>query len=156
MAGTRGDGIIEFPTLIMVEIKESIGRLNALVKDYRESIQDPVILEPLKKEFAGELSRYVELFSKVKAYKGGTHTYVEEERKMLKARIVKQMDGSHTKNLELVYDHPDYVAGYRKIEDIRAFFIEVELKYEIFCKVLDALIQSNSIAQKEKQHANSY
>ena len=149
-----GGGIIDFPIAKVLEIKGYLDRLDALVLEYIYT-SDPLSLESLKRKLIGELSSFAELYAFVRSYKSGTHSYVEEERKSLKARCIKNMtEVSHTKAAELVYDSEAYKAGIRKVEDIRAYFLKVEMKYDIYTRTLDAIIQSTSIAYKEKSQSN--
>lgn len=131
------------------DIHEQIKSLDALVKSYKD-MYDPTIMEATKRELIIRLTRFSTKYAELKGYKSGSHVYMEDYRKQLKAECLKEMEESHSKALDLVYAYPKYVEGVKLIEGWRQFFLKVEARYDMYNRFLDALIQSTSISQREK------
>ena len=140
----------------VTQINLSITRLSDLVKDYYEAndLFDVYQLEEVKRRFLAELQYFTVMYSKTKCYKGSTHTYLEEYRKKTKADTVKLLldEGKKIGMAEaLCYSHPYYIERILLIESLIEFFIKVEYLHEYFTGLGSAIIQSISIASKEKQ-----
>lgn len=154
-----GGDIIRFPVEKVDELSDTMRLLDACVENYRQTY-DPITLEDIKRELIGNLSYFAELYAFVRSFKSGTHSYVEEERKALKARCMKVMVANSTektsfaKAADLVYDSDLYKSGIEKIESIRAYFLKIEYKFDVYTRTLDAIIQSTSISYKEKTQNN--
>ena len=154
-----GGDIIRFPIGKVTEIEEVMSLLDECVNEYRITY-DPITLENIKRDLIGHLSYFAELYAFVRSFKSGTHSYVEEERKALKARCIKAMVSTATektsfaKAADLVYDSDLYKSGIEKIESIRAYFLKIEYKFDVYTRTLDAIIQSTSISYKEKTQNN--
>jgi hypothetical protein len=151
--------IVDFTEKDFTETKTVIQNLMKLTENYIKmgDIGDLDGLERIKRDFIGYLQRYTVLYSKVKRYKGSSHTYLEEARKRAKAIAIKDlidggMNATNAKNT--VYDSDIYLAHQKALASIGAFFIKVEELYGQFDKTLRAIIQSISVQSKEKSYLN--
>ena len=140
----------------VVQINESIVRLQELSKLYYEAndLFDVIQLEEVKRRFLAELQYFTVMYSKTKAYKNDTHTYLHEVRKRAKGetfQILLSEGKKTTMANELIYCHPYYVERVNLIESLIEFFIKVEYLHEFFTGLSQAIIQSVSVSAKERQ-----
>jgi hypothetical protein len=138
------------------QINESILRLQDLSKLYYEAndLFDVIQLEESKRRFLAELQYFTVMYSKTKQYKNDTHTYLHEIRKRVKGetfQILLSEGKKTTMANELIYCHPYYIERINLIESLIEFFIKVEYLHDFFTGLGNAIIQSISIASKEKQ-----
>lgn len=148
----------------LVPLKESVYKntlsvvteLLTLVQRYQEQDNDPFELENIKKEFIGHLFTFSGYFSQLKCYKGGTHTYLDEVRKRIKAESLEQLISEGTKVTaagDLVYGTEYYKSRVKLMEDIKSFMIKMDLYQELFQMTFQAIIQSLSNARKEYENS---
>lgn len=132
----------------------SMQRLGDLSKNYYSNVLDLVSLEELKRKLLSELQYYTELVARVKTYKAGQTGYLEEHRKRIKSEAIDEMVTN--KNIKkttaelTVYNDELYKAKLKELEKLRTFFIKAEDLQKHFNRVLDAVIQSISVAAKER------
>jgi cell fate (sporulation/competence/biofilm development) regulator YlbF (YheA/YmcA/DUF963 family) len=143
------------------ELKLHIDGMSKLIESYGDTnTQDLEGLEDIKKSMIGKMQRFTELYAKVRAYKGSSHEYLDEQRKRFKSQAIKRMmdepdmKKSITKAKELVYDYPFYVERYELTESIRKFFIKVDELHSYYNDVLRAITQTISVGAKEKGYTN--
>lgn len=149
------EDIVDFKQETVKEITQCCKKLDALCMQYSEiegisAISD---LEILKRKFVGEFQYFAKLFSNVKKYKGASHTYLEDQRKQIKAEGINliMVDKKNiTAAKELVYDTEFYKERIEVIQSLIKFFIKTENMYDYYTSVFQSIIQSVSIASKEK------
>ncbi|MEX0597431.1 MAG: hypothetical protein WD512_13130 [Candidatus Paceibacterota bacterium] len=139
------------------KLKDSMKILNDICDEYSdiESIISAHDLDELKRKFVGHFQFFSKMFSKVKRYKGASHTYLEEERKRIKAEAIENMlEGGDAKNItaakELVYSFNYYVERIDLLQSLLEFFIKSENMYDYYLNTLQSIIQSISVASKER------
>lgn len=131
----------------LISTMETLDNLTALYF----KLEDPLALDKLKREYNAHLQRYAVLFSKIKVFKGSNHTYLEHERKRVKADCMKRMISNKmakTDARDLVYDDEQYVKYVDLIRDIMKLFIKAELMYDRYSQTLQCIIQSISLTGK--------
>lgn len=135
-------------------IKESIGRLKSISNEYTnmQDLQDPFVLEKIKRDFDSELTNMATLFSKIKRYKGGQHVYLEDTRKRIKSEIISKLMSpplnlKTTQAETAIYSNEEYVAKMEIIENLRGFMTNVELLYDRYESTFNSIIQSQSLAK---------
>jgi hypothetical protein len=151
------EDIVDFKQETVQEISQCCKKLDGLCREYSEidgigAIGD---LEILKRRFVGEFQYFAKLFSHVKKYKGASHTYLEDQRKQIKAEGINKVMAekgnlSITAAKELVYDTDFYKQRIDVIQSLIKFFIKTENMYDYYTSVFQSIIQSVSIASKEK------
>lgn len=142
------------------EIVELINSLWAITDRYEsmKDVNDLDELERIKREFNGHLQRFAVLFSKVKKFKDSNFQYLGEHRKRFKAAAVKRLldEGNNATNSNnLVYDSDYYVERVELMEKLVEFFTKVDLYYNRCEDTLRAIIQSISVASKEKESSKA-
>lgn len=145
--------ILNYKQSIHKEIRDSVIRLKELSKEYYNMDPNVYEYEVIKKDFLAELGFFMEKFSSVKAFKSGSHVYLEEQRKKLKSDSINIMvsEGGFKRTTAetMVYSYPYYVERVELIERLKAEFIKFELLVDHYNRVLDSIIQSTSISAKE-------
>lgn len=117
---------------------------------------DPNQLEIIKRKFDSNMQNLAVYYAKIKKYKGGTHTYLDEVRKKIKGEALEILlsEGHKVTSAEtLVYKTEYYVKRINLMEDIKEFMIKTELFYERFEYTFNAIIQSYSTARKEFENS---
>lgn len=152
-----GDIVRDFKESDLKGIVDSMKVLNNICKDYADikSIRSANEMDTLKRDFIGHFQHFAEMFSKVKRYKGSSHTYLEEERKRIKSEAIRKMLESKEANnvtaaKELVYSYDYYIDRIDLLQDLLKFFIKTENMYDYYSDTLQCIIQSISVAGKEK------
>lgn len=144
--------VIDIKQSTINKIVEELKQLSELRDSYVGCGNDIVALEGIKREMGSRLTFVAELFSNVKKYKSGNHTYLEDRRKQLKASIMKKMyeDKNMTKSdvKELVYDNEEYKAYMDTIMKLKKRFIEFEEVYNSYQSLYQSIIQSISVLGK--------
>lgn len=141
--------VVKFQTEDLVKIDSQIGVLEALTRRYlsTDSLHE---LEDIKKQYNANLQYFVELYAKIKKFKGPNHTYLENALKKIKADAMDNMVGVNITSAERkVYSEPYYVERYAVAEQFIEFCIKVELKYDQFSATLTSIVQSISVLSKE-------
>lgn len=157
--------IVPFTEDNMKELKEVQERLKVLSVRYKNADNRLFELEEIKRELLGELNFYAPLYAKVRSYKNGQHAYLEDQRKRVKAEIMLKIvntmsEGqkkpvSFTNATEIVYANEEYIEYVSLMEKMKKLFIEAELLYDHYAKVLDSIVQSISVASKEFTHSKT-
>lgn len=112
---------------------------------------DLAALETIKVGISGLLTRYAVLFGQIKKYKGGNHTYLEDERKKLKSDYIKvciKEGDSFSKAKEVVYSHEGYDMHMDIIIQLKGAFIKYEEVLIAYRDLLQSVFQTISIAGK--------
>lgn len=137
-----------------METKNILKNLRELSNEYYDmsDLYDPNQLEIIKRKFDRELQNLATYFAKIKKFKGGTHTYLDEVRKRIKGEAIQMLldDGSKVTSAEsLVYSTKYYKDRVALMENIKEFMIKTELLYERYEYTFNAIIQSLSAARRE-------
>jgi histidinol phosphatase-like PHP family hydrolase len=140
------------------DITECIKNL-ALLRQQYQKIYGPQELDNLKREFIAHLQRLGYLYSKIRVYKGGNHNYCEEELKRVKSETMKDLKDSFRattmSDAERLYPlDPTYQEKVAVIRAASKIFTKTETLYSHFNVVLQAIIQSISVAGKDKHASN--
>lgn len=150
------DGFIDVNDIdSLIEMAELLKEMEENVLDVYNSNPDLRVLEEIKVYLSGHLIYLAQLFGKVKKYKGSNHTYLEDARKQLKAKCIKDMSGSVTKNREEVYDTYEFKETNKYILKLKEQFIIIEELYDNFQRLYNSIQQSISIEVKTFQGANA-
>lgn len=141
------------------EIQESLIRLAKLTEEYSNSREFFSIefLEGIKRNYISELQYYTSLFSKVRKFKGESYTYLTETRKRIKSEAIALLmaDGfKQTMAMEMVYCSDYYKERITLIQSLIEFFIKAENLFDFYTYTLQSIVQSVSIASKEKATSN--
>lgn len=138
-----------------VQISESLVRIQELVQTYRElgsDVSNLNELEQLKRDFLAELEFLTLNYGLVRKFKSGNHVYLEDEVKRLKAETIQQLldEGRKiTQTENIYYKEESYIEQLSLILKFRESFIKVENLHSLYGDILQAIIQSISIAGKE-------
>jgi hypothetical protein len=140
--------------------KSTLKSLSEMSGKYYNGVDGVHNLEELKRTFMATLEYLATQYAEVRGYKSSTHVYLEEQRKRLKAESVEKMMAEQGLKRTIaensVYAYQYYKDGVDLIEELKKFFLRVELLYDHYSRVLDAIIQSISIASKDfYQNKNS-
>lgn len=137
-----------------LETNKILSNLLNLSKEYHNmtDMYDPNQLEIIKRKFDSQMQHLSPYYAKIKKFKGGTHTYLDEVRKKIKGEALQLLlDEGHkvTSAETLVYKTEYYFKRINLMENIKEFMIKTELLYERFEYTFNAIIQSYSTARKE-------
>ncbi len=136
--------------------KTLMGELDKLGKEYISLLDspNPDRLEAIKRHYGGYLTSLATYFSKIKAFKY-QGDYLEEQRKRVKSETVKLIvdrDKVSTAAAEkLVYAEEYYIIRIDLMEELKKFFIRVELKYDRYRDTARDIYQSVSQTNLEKK-----
>jgi len=150
--------IIPYPKDLDNKMLEQIKRLGELKDAYMSAGDNIHTLEEIKREIVGILAYLSTLYGKIKRFKGSNHTFMEEERKVLKARVIKKLvDGgmSFTTADKLCYDDDEYKDYSATMGRMKEIFTGYEAVVDIYQYVLQSVIQSISVLSKEKSNYNN-
>ena len=141
-----------------IQTNEITKSLLSLSNEYHSmtDMYDPNQLEIIKRKFDSNMQHLAGFFAKIKKYKGGTHTYLDEVRKKIKGEALQLLlDEGHkvTSAETLVYKTEYYTKRINLMEDIKEFMIKTELLYERFEYTFNAIIQSYSTARREMENS---
>lgn len=141
------------------EIQDSLVRLSILTEEYSKSKDffSLEFLEDLKRRYISELQYYTTLFSKVRKFKGESYTYLTETRKRVKSEGVAILMGEgfkQTMAMEMVYCSEYYKDRITLIQKLIEFFIKAENLFDFYTYTLQSIVQSVSVAAKEKVTSN--
>lgn len=141
------------------EIQDSLVRLANLTEEYSNSKEffNLEFLEDLKRRYISELQYYTTLFSKVRKFKGESYTYLTETRKRVKSEAVAILMSEgfkQTMAMEMVYCSDYYKDRITLIQRLIEFFIKAENLFDFYTYTLQSIVQSVSVASKEKVTAN--
>ena len=142
--------IANFSQKVNEDITTALTALTTLYNQYLES-DDLNELDNIKREYAGFLIYLATLYGEVKKFKGANHTFMEEERKLLKAKVLKRLKAEKTSFAEanaIAYDDIEYKAVYDLITKLKSRLIAIEELYQMHQKGLDSIIQTISIKSK--------
>lgn len=151
--------LVNFTKKEFDKLKGSMLRLRDISKAYHEmdDYSDVMRLEEIKRNFNAELQYFATLYAGVRKFKGDTHSYLAEQRKTFKAEAMTLLiNGGYAQTAaeKLSYGTEYYKKRVELLQDLTEFFIRVETMYDVYTTTLQAIIQSVSIAGKEK--GNSY
>lgn len=151
--------LVNFTKKDFDEIRGSLKRLDEITKEYysMHSLTDLYGLEDIKRRLNAELQFFTSLYSCVRKFKGDSHSYLAEQRKTFKAEAMSLLiEGGYTQTAaeKLAYGTNYYKRRVELMQDLTEFFIKVEAMHDHYTTTLQAVIQSVSIAGKEK--GNSY
>ena len=130
-----------------------LAKLKDLSECYYSEVMDLHTLESFKREFLGNLQYFTELSARVKAKKAGSFGFLDEDRKRIKSEIVEFLvsEGNKVTTAEkLVYSDSRYKSRYKSLSQTREFYIKIEDLHKHFYRVLDSVVQSISVAAKER------
>lgn len=138
----------------ITNITDTIKNLTVLRTKYQSAF-GPQELDLLKREFIAHLQRLGVLYSKIRAYKGGNHNYCEEELKRIKAETIQELKltfkATSLSDAERIYPtDPTYQEKLILIRSLVKLFTKTETLYSHFNMVLQSIIQSVSVAGKDK------
>lgn len=141
-----------------VQTKNILKSLALLSEEYHlmEDMYDPNQLEIIKRKFDREMQHLATHFSKVKKFKGSSHTYLDDVRKKIKGEALQILldEGAKITSAEtLVYKSKYYLDRVNLMEDIKEFMINVELMYERYDTTYNSIVQSLSTAKKEIENS---
>lgn len=136
-----------------------LSELMSLSEEYHnmEDMYDPDQLEIIKRKFNGLMQSLSVKYARIKKYKGSQHVYLDEVRKKIKGEALEILlnEGHKVTSAEtMVYKTPYYVERITLMEDIKEFMIKTELLYERFESTFNSIVQSLSVARKEKESNN--
>lgn len=138
-------------TVLMMKELDTLGREYISLLDS----PSPERLEAIKRVYGGYLTTLSTYFAKVKAFKFNGD-YLEEQRKRVKSEtisLIVSRDKISTAAAEkLVYAEPYYKKRVELMEDLKKFFIRVELKYDRYRDTSRDLYQSVSQNNQERRY----
>ncbi|MCB1711179.1 MAG: hypothetical protein KDH96_01475 [Candidatus Riesia sp.] len=171
MSKIKVSDLIDFKVEDYNLAKSTMEELDVLCDTYSAMVEvlDPNKLDELKRRFVSHMSTLTNVYSKIKAYKGANHTYLEDTRKEFKAQAFKIVRQGYTEKVEgkdikiggvgateanvTVYDVPYYKERISLMEDLKAFFIKVDEKFKFYTTVLQLIQQTISIVSKDYEYS---
>lgn len=156
MADLKVSDLVDYPEKNFSQVKDCLVKLKELTEVYTtmDSLYDLEGLERLKRDMIAQLEFLAEQYSKVKKYKTGGD-YLEETRKFLKSQaivlLVNESDSKVSNNQaeKEIYAYPYYKDRVDLMQNIKSYFIKVELMFNIYKDVLDSVRQSISLCKKD-------
>jgi hypothetical protein len=134
-------------TAIMQELHEDTMAYASL-----DNLYDLETMERLKRSMVGHLEFLGEHYARVKKFKT-IGDYLEETRKSIKAEaidlIVNEEGLSVNQAEKVVYNNEFYKERVEAMQQLKAFFIKVEVMYERYTDVLNNIRQSLSLVRKD-------
>lgn len=149
--------LVNFSERDLNNTKLLMTRLDTLGKEYISLLDspNPERLEAIKREFGGNLTTLATYFSRIKCFKY-QGDYLEEQRKRLKSEaviLIMERDKISTAAAEkIVYAEEYYKARVNLMEELKKFFIKVELKYDRYRDVSRDIYQSVSQNNLERKY----
>jgi hypothetical protein len=137
------------------DISDSLGRLATIAKGYYESSDDfdVISFERIKRSLLGELQYINTLYSKIRVYKNENYTYLVSQRKAIKGAAIKMLldQGMKITAAEvMVYNSDFYKNRMNLMESLVEFFLKTEHLIEHYNQLVHAIIQSISVASRER------
>ena len=134
--------------------KSTIKELKELSNEYSNSTDstDPNELDLIKRKFISHMATLTQVYSKVKAFKGANHSYLEDARKQFKAEAYLKLRDEGVGSTEAnttVYGTEYFKERIELMEKLRQFFVEVDEMHNFFNNVLQYMQQTISIISKD-------
>ena len=148
--------LVKFNEKDLINTKELMNKLDTLGKEYISLLDtpNPERLEAIKRLFGGNLTTLASYFSRIKCFKY-QGDYLEEQRKRLKSEtvlLIIERDKVSTASAEkTVYAEKYYIDRMNLMEDLKKFFIRVELKYDRYRDTARDIYQSVSQQNQERK-----
>lgn len=154
----RVSDVIPLKESTVKDISDSLGRLAAIAKDYYEASDDFDVtsFERIKRSLLGELQYINTLYSKTRCYKNENHTYLVSQRKAIKGAAIKILldQGMKITAAEvMVYNSPYYKERMDLMEFLVQFFLKTEHLIEHYNQLVHSVIQSISVASRERSQS---
>lgn len=150
--------LVKFSEKDLKNTKELMIRLDKLGKEYISLLDNPSPerLEGIKREYGGNLTSLASYFSRIKCFKY-QGDYLEEQRKRLKSEtviLITDRDKVSTASAEkTVYAEKHYIDRMNLMEELKKFFIRVELKYDRYRDTSRDIYQSVSQQNQERKYS---
>lgn len=147
--------VIDFSEQDYKDTKNLLKKMNSMVNQYVNNIDNPDELELLKREFNSQLMYLATLYAKILCFRENFQ-YLESQRKELKAKamdlMMKEDSNLRVTNVEkMVYAYPYYIERVKLLEKLKSFFYLVDLQYKNYENTQRSIYQSISVLSKEKQ-----
>ena len=117
-----------------------------------DNLYDMETMERIKRTMVGNLELLGEHYARVKKFKT-IGDYLEEVRKAVKAEAIEvicdEQGISINQAEKVVYNHPYYKERVEVMQQLKSFFILVEIKYERYSDTLNNIRQSLSLVRKD-------
>jgi len=149
--------LVDYPQKFFIEVKDNLIALKILSAAYVEmdNLYDLEGLERIKRDMTAQLEFLAEHHARTKKFKTGGD-YLEEVRKFVKseaiALIVEREKISINQAEKVVYEDTYYRERVHLMEDVKAFFIKVEVMYRHYQDVLSSVVQSISSGKKDSNY----
>lgn len=149
--------LVNFTEKDLVNTKALMSELDTLGKEYISLLDtpNPERLEGIKRQYGGYLTTLASYFSRIKCFKY-QGDYLEEQRKRLKSEavlLIVERDKVSTASAEkTVYAEEYYKVRMNLMEDLKKFFIKVELKYDRYRDTARDIYQSVSQQNIERKY----
>lgn len=151
--------LIDYPEKFFVQVKDCIKELQALSKKYVEmdTLYDVEGLEQLKRDVTAQLEFLANHYSRTKKFKTGGD-YLEETRKFLKSKSILLLVGDNERGLsnnqaeKEIYAYPYYKDRVDLMQDVKSYFINIEVMYGHYKTMLSSIVQSISLCKKEANY----
>lgn len=149
--------LVKYPEKFFIEIKDILTKLKDLSEDYvtMDNLYDLEGLETIKRKMTAQLEFLAEHHARTKKFKTGGD-YLEETRKFVKseaiALIVERESISINQAEKVVYQDSYYLERVKLMENVKAFFIKVEVMYKHYQDVLSSVVQSVSSGKKDSNY----
>jgi len=149
--------LVDYPEKFFIEVKDILVQLKRLSAEYVEmdNLYDLEGLERLKRDMTAQLEFLAEHHARTKKFKTGGD-YLEEIRKFVKAEaialIVDEQSISVNQAEKVVYEYSYYRDRVKLMENVKAFFIKVEVMYKHYQDVLSSVVQSIASGKKDSNY----
>ncbi len=150
--------LVKFSERDLTNTKQLMNQLDKLGKEYISllDVPSPERLEGIKREYGGNLTTLASYFSRIKCFKY-QGDYLEEQRKRLKSEavlLIMDRDKVSTAAAEkIVYAEKYYKDRMNLMEELKKFFIRVELKYDRYRDTSRDIYQSVSQNNLERKYS---
>ena len=148
--------LVKFTERDLTNTKILMSNLDKLGLEYISLLDtaNPERLEGIKREYGGNLTTLSTYFSRIKCFKY-QGDYLEEQRKRLKSEaviLIVERDKVSTAAAEkVVYAEEYYKIRMNLMEDLKKFFIKVELRYDRYRDISRDIYQSVSQQNQERK-----
>lgn len=149
--------LVNFTEKDLTNTKALMKELDTLGKEYISLLDmpNPERLEAIKRHYGGHLTSLASYFSRIKCFKY-QGDYLEEQRKRLKSEavlLIVERDKVSTASAEkTVYAEEYYKVRMNLMEDLKKFFIKVELKFDRYRDTARDIYQSVSQQNQERKY----
>lgn len=157
MSDLKVSSLVKFPEKKFTEIKNVMQSLHQVNIKYvkADSLYDLDGLERLKREATGHLELLANHYATTKKFKT-MGDYLEETRKQVKAEainlLVEQEQISINQAEKTVYSFEYYKERVELMETLKAFFIRIEVMYNLYQTMLHNIVQSISLCKKDPNY----